>query len=1143
VKPQFVHLHNHTQFSLLDGACRIGEMVQAVKAMGMPAMAITDHGNLFGVVHFYKEAVKAGIRPVVGMEAYIAPKSRFDRIPLRTGQENAFHLILLATNSIGYRNLMKLSSIGYLEGFYYKPRIDRELLVQCAEGLLVLSSCIQGEIPYKIIHDDPDGAREAAGFFKDLFGDRFYLELQNHGYPEEEKAMRGLLELSRTMDVKTVATNDTHYLKREHAEAHDILLCIQTNKDFDDPDRMRFKSDQLYLKSPAEMALLFRDIPEALAATLEVSERCHLAMDFKSFHLPHFHVPAEHSDESLDAYFEAAVWSGLRSRYIPLSPDLEKRCSYEIGVIKHMGFAGYFLIVADFIQYARNRGIPVGPGRGSAAGSIVSYALGITDVDPIRYGLLFERFLNPERVTMPDIDIDFCYERRDEIIQYVKEKYGGIKNVTQIITFGSMNARAAIRDVGRVLKIPYGEVDHIAKMIPFHFELDDALKKVPDLKAVCDGNPAYRKMMDHARVLEGLARHASIHAAGVVIAPSELTDFVPLYRSSQGDVTTQYDMKALEAVGLLKMDFLGLRTLTVIDHTVDLVRKSGIELDMARLPVDDPDTFRIFRNGETVGIFQFESSGMRDYLKKLQPECIEDLVAMNALYRPGPMEMIDDFIACKQGRKKVEYLHPLLAPILRETHGTIVYQEQVMQIAASLGGFTLGEADQLRRAMGKKMADLMQDQRERFVKGAKTRGVQERTASEIFDLIAKFAEYGFNKSHAVGYSIIAYQTAYLKAHHPVEFMAANLTSEMNDTDRIVILLDECRRMGIPVYPPDVNESQAAFSISGSGIRFGLGAVKNVGSQAIESILDARAKAGRFRSLYDFCARVNSRTANKKVLESLIQSGAVDSLEGHRAQKMAALSHAMSLSAVALKANADQKTIFDDDGIRGPEFPELPNVAPWLQVEQLKLEKELLGLYMSGHPLEKHRDEVEALADTKTSALAEVPSGQNIRLCGIITQVVQRLDKKEKSYAFFRVEDFSGSARVVAFADVFEKYRSLIKDDQFAVVIGKADRRDEIGETTVIACEFYTLDDARRRFPQRLSIRLQESANGDAEEAVGQLKHAIQKFPGDLPLRFHVCTPDGDTVHLSAKKIRVRPAPELLSELRKRFGKDNVWLET
>jgi DNA polymerase III subunit alpha len=1133
---EFVHLHNHTQYSLLDGACRVKELVASAKAFGMESVAITDHGNLFGVIPFYKEATAAGVRPIVGIETYIAPKSRFDRIPTRSGQENAFHLILLAENGEGYQNLLKLSSLGYLEGFYYKPRIDRELLARHSAGLIVLSSCIQGEIPYKLIRDDEEGAAEAASFYKDLFGERFFLEIQNHGFPEEEKAIRGLLELSGRTGTAVVATNDTHYLKREHSEAHDILLCIQTNKEIDDPDRLRFHTDQLYFKSPAEMEALFGSVPGALSNSLRIAERCRLALDFKTFHLPPFRVP---DGQTLDAFFERIAWEGFAARYPSADPKLRERCAYEIGVIQSMGFAGYFLIVADFIQYAKDQGIPVGPGRGSAAGSVVSYALGITEVDPIRYSLLFERFLNPERISMPDIDIDFCFERRDEVIRYVREKYGGVTSVTQIITFGSMNARAAVRDVGRVLKVPYGEVDQLAKRIPFNMELAEALAAVPEFKAAVDDNPMHRKTVEQAMVLEGLARHASTHAAGVVIAPGVLTDYVPLYRSAQGDITTQYDMKSIEATGLLKMDFLGLRTLTVIDQTVKRLRERGVDLDIRAIPDNDPDTYRIFRNGETVGVFQFESAGMRDYLKQLEPECIEDLVAMNALYRPGPMENIGTFIQYKHGRKKVEYPHPLLEPILRETHGVIVYQEQVMQIASVMGGFSLGEADQLRRAMGKKNVELMQKQRERFVKGAAGKGVPAAKADEIFDLMDKFAGYGFNKSHAVCYSVVAYQTAYLKAHYPVEFMAANLTSEMGTTDRIVVLLEECRRMGIRVEPPDVNESQASFTVTERGIRFGLGAIKNVGQQAIESVVETR-RLAPFRTLFDFCERVNSRTVNKKVVESLIQAGAMDSLEGHRAQKMAALNSVLSLSSAAIRPSAGQKTLFDDEGLASQLYPELPRIPPWPQPEVLRLEKELLGLYMSGHPLEKFKDEVEALANPLIAGLDAAASGQTVRLCGLVSQVTPRLDKRQKSYAFFRFEDFTGSVRVVAFSDVYEKHRALVQNDQIVVVLGKADRREERGETTVLASELVPLPEARRRFPQRLSIRITGSA-AESDRMEG-IQKTLLEHPGEVPLIFHVATPDGGTVRLVSKRYRICPAPELLQDLRERFGRENVRIE-
>jgi DNA polymerase III subunit alpha len=1139
----FVHLHNHTHYSLLDGACRIEDLVHAAKRMHMPALAVTDHGNLFGAIHFYKETLKAGLRPIIGMEAYVAPHARHEKSGSKGGSDASFHLILLARNQAGYKNLMKLSSIGYLEGFYYKPRIDKEVLRQHAEGLVVMSSCIKGEIPYKIIHDDPDAARKSAAEYKEIFGEHFYLELQNHGYPEEEKATRGLLELSSSLGIKTVATNDTHYLKQEHAQAQDVLLCIQTNKEFSDPNRMRFRGDQLYFKSPEEMEILFKDVPESLKNSLEIAEKCHLQLEFDKLHLPHFQVPEGEQAESLEAYFEKKAREGLARRYDPVTPALEKRLEYELSVIKRMGYAGYFLIVSDFIEHAKSRGIPVGPGRGSAAGSLVSYVLGITDVDPIRYNLLFERFLNPDRVSMPDIDIDFCYERRGDIIRYVTEKYGGIKNVTQIITFGSMNARAVIRDVGRVLQIPYGDVDQIAKMIPFNSTLSEAEEKIPDFRESVERNETVKKMLGYAKVLEGLARHASTHAAGVIITPGDLTDYVPLFKTGQGDITTQYDMKSIEAAGLLKMDFLGLRTLTVIDHAVRMLQARGVDVDVRKLPLDDPDTYRIFKQGHTVGVFQFESGGMQEYLKKLEPESIEDLTAMNALYRPGPMTMIDDFINRKHARTPVRYLHPMLETILKETHGIIVYQEQVMQIASELGGFSMAKADILRKAMGKKSPELMQEQRTAFVEGALLKGIPKDAADAIFSLMEEFAGYGFNKSHATCYSIVAYQTAYLKAHYPVEFMAANLTSEMGNSDRVVVLVDECRRMGIPMFPPDINESVAPFTPHRDGIRFGLAAVKNVGHGAVESIVQGRDSGGAYKNLYDFCERVNLRLVNKKVLESLAQCGAMDTLEGSRAQKMAALSRAVDL-VQSSQGNADrgQISIFGEESSESKLYPDLPAVEPWSQQDVLKREKELLGVYLSGHPLLKFEDEVRAFSHPQLGRMPELDTGRTVRVCGLITQIGTRIDRKGKPMAFFQIEDFSGTAKVVAFSDAYEKFRFCIQEDGMVMVFGKLDRREDSELCSILASEILPLEHARARYAKRLLLRI--AANGGGQDRVAGIKGLLGAQPGEIPVYF-ITKGNGESdkeVVMVSKSIRVTPNADLVLSLRNFLGKENVWIE-
>jgi len=1137
----FIHLHNHTHYSLLDGACRITDLVDTAKKYKMDSLAITDHGNMFGVIPFYKYALEKGIKPIIGMEAYIAPGSRLEKSRGPENKITAFHLVLLARNQTGYKNLMKLSSIGYLEGFYYKPRIDKENLEKYSEGLVVLSSCIKGEIPYKIIHDNYTGAKDAACFYKDLFGENFYLEIQNHGIPEEEKATKGIIQLSKELDISIVATNDTHYLKKEHTAAHDVLLCIQTNKDFDDPNRLKFSTDQIYFKSSNEMKIAFREIPQAIKTTLEIAEKCNILLDFNVTHLPHFNLQEDERCYSLDEYLEKKSMIGLKSRFQDITSDIQERLNYELSIIKRMGFAGYFLIVTDFIEYAKTEGIPVGPGRGSAAGSLVSYALGITDVDPLRYGLLFERFLNPERISMPDIDIDFCYENRDKIIDYVVKKYGQ-ENVTQIITFGSMNARGVIRDVGRVLRIPYADVDQIAKKIPAQpgMNLKKAYKKVSEFHALCNKDETHKKLFESSLVLEGLSRHASTHAAGVVIAPSELTEFVPLFKSSQGDITTQYDMKSIATIGLLKMDFLGLRTLTVIDHTIKAVHGRGVEIDIRKIPLDDTETFNIFSNGETIGIFQFESLGMRDYLKKLQPECIEDLIAMNALYRPGPMKNIDDFIDRKKSKIKIEYLHPLLKPILSETHGIIVYQEQVMQIASKVVGFSLGKADLLRKAMGKKDTALMQEQKKEFIEESVRNKISSAIAESLFNLINQFAEYGFNKSHATCYSIVAYQTAFLKSHYPREFMAANLTSEMGNTDRVVTLINECSRMNIDVLPPDVNESEEHFTVIDKDIRFGLGAVKNVGKGAIQSIVEGRTTSGKFKTIYDFCEHLNLRLVNKKVIESLIQAGAMDSLNGSRAQKMAVFGRIMSLAQAAQQsANRGQTTIFEEGQGETKFYPDLPDIEPWSQTEKLKREKEFLGYYTSGHPLLKYEDEINAFSNPVLEHLSSVQPGQSVRLCGLITEIHTRLDRRNNIMAFFTMEDFSGSARIIAFSDVYEEYSQLIQEDEMVVVIGKADRNDKRDETSILASALLPLSESRKKYTKNVSISIQVSRI--EHQHMKKINDLFQKHSGTCPIYLSISS-DTNELLLRSNKYKVKPVPELIYGLRQVFGKENVWIE-
>ena len=1141
----FVHLHNHTHYSLLDGACKIPDLVNLAGKYNMPAIAITDHGNMFGVIQFFQKVKKAGIKPIIGMEAYIAPRSRKDRSGKGKG-ENAFHLLLLAKNCQGYQNLMKLSSIGFLEGFYYKPRIDKEVLQKYHEGLIALSACIGGEVPFKIIHNDYDGAKKAAVFYQELFKDDYYLEIQDHGIPEESVALEGMVSLSKELDIPLVATNDTHYLKKEHAEAHDILLCIQTGKDFEDPKRLKFSSEEIYFKSTEEMEVLFKDYPESLSTTLEIADKCDLEIDFKSQHFPIFEVPQKSNAKTLDAYLEECCWEGANLRYEVITDEIKKRLEYELSVIIEMGYSGYFLIVMDFIKHAKKMGIPVGPGRGSAAGSIVAYVLEITNVEPLQYNLLFERFLNPERVSMPDIDIDFCYEQREKVIEYVREKYGR-ENVCQIITFGSMKSRAVIRDVGRVLKIPYGEVDQIAKQIPQFSTLDDAITKSMEFKELVELNESNTMLYRNAIVLEGLSRHASTHAAGVVIAPGELTQYVPLFKPpNSDDITTQFDMKSLENVGLLKMDFLGLRTLTVMDHAIKAIEKRhGIQIDIDHIPYDDLETYKIFSNGDTVGVFQFESTGMREYLRKLQPESIGDLTAMNALYRPGPMDWIDDFIDRKQGRIPVEYPHDLMESVLKETYGVIVYQEQVMQIASKLGGFSLGGADILRRAMGKKDEKLMTEQRAVFAEGAKKNDINKEKANEIFDLIAKFAGYGFNKSHAACYSVVAYQTAYLKAHYPKEFMAANLTSEMGNTDRIVVLIDECQKMKIPILPPDINESRAYFFATDGGIRFGLGAIKNVGFGAIESIIEGRNKITRFKSIYDLCENINLRLVNKKVFESLIQCGAMDSLEGHRAQLLAALPKAIQFAqSKQLMIDSGQGSLFDtgEDSDSASKnlmlHPDLPEIDEWTNTENLRLEKELIGLYISGHPLMAYQDDIEAFSNPMISRLCEMPTGQIVRICGIVSELRTLYDRKDRAMAFITLEDFTGSARLIAFADAYEKYKHLIHKEKMIIVSGKADRKSDEDECTIIVSEVALLEKARDSYAKKLSIKL--NAKDMTHERMDQIEKILKDSPGQCNLYMNVIPNESDNgMWLKSNKFTVNPTRNTVQNLRELLGKENV----
>jgi DNA polymerase-3 subunit alpha len=1140
---EFIHLHNHSDYSLLDGAQTVPTLVETVGDLGMEAVGLTEHGNMFSVVPFYQQARKAGLKPIIGCEIYVAQGSRFDKKPKAHGGWGNNHLVLLAQNYTGYKNLMKLVTFGYLEGFYYRPRVDKELLREYGEGLICLSGCLKGEVPERMLKGDQAGAKAAALEYAELFPSRYYLEIQDHGLPAEKTNIENMRRLAKELDLPLVATNDSHYALRNHAEAHDIHICLGTGKERDDPNRLRYATPEFYFKSQDEMYTLFKEVPEALENSHAIAEQIDLVLPLGELHLPDFPIPQEEANQDPNEYLAQLSRQGVQERYGELTPELEQRLQYELSVIKKMGFAGYFLITRDFVQYARDQHIPVGPGRGSAAGSLVSYALGITTIDPLKHNLLFERFLNPERVTLPDIDIDFCYERRGEVIDYIKERYGE-KSVSQIITFGKMKARQVVRDVGRVLGYSFGETDRLAKMIPtgVHVTLKSAMEQNPELKRAAEG--PYRELMEHSLVLEGMNRHASIHAAGVVIAPGELTDFVPLYKSSQGDITTQYDMKGLEALGLLKMDFLGLRNLTVIDHTVKLLQSRGVEVDMDAISLDDPEVYRLFAKGLTIGVFQFESSGMREFLKKLKPTQIEDLIAMNALYRPGPIAHIDDFIKRKHGRKKIEYVHPALEPILKETYGIIVYQEQVMQIAHEIANFTLAEADLMRRAMGKKIKSLMAEQKVKFIQGAEKGGISHRQAEKIYALIEKFAEYGFNKSHSTAYAYIAYQTAWLKAHYPTEFMAANLTSEMSDSDRVVILINECQKLKIKVIPPNINLSHIHFTPQNDGtIVFGLNAVKNVGSKALEYILKARDVGGPFKNIFDFTSRVDLRAVNKKVLESLIMAGAMDELEGTRAQQYAAVDMALRFGQqVQDRKRQNQVDLFGDSGGTNhlTMIPELPKVPDWSEAEMLAREKEVLGLYLTGHPLLKYSADLETFSTFDFSDDMEVNSRDSLRIGGLVQNLKRRFDRNNREMAFFTLECLGGHADVVAFSDVFNRYQDYLKTDSVVFVTGKPSNNSDFSDLKLIAEEIVPLEKARDHFSKRVNIRVDQERLKPHD--VDELFDLSRQFQGSCRLMFHLTTPTGREQRILAHNIRVSSRREFLAQLQERFGKKNVWIE-
>jgi DNA polymerase-3 subunit alpha len=1126
----------------------------------MPAVAVTDHGNLFGAIDFYQKATAAGIKPIIGCEAYLAPKSRLDREG-QFAHNEYYHLILLAANRTGYQNLLKLASSAYLEGFYYKPRIDKSLLRQHHDGLIALSGCLSGEVAYLIGKDRMDEAARTAIEYQEIFGkENYFLEVQENAVPEQQVANQGLRQLHKRLGIPLVATNDCHYLKKEDAKVHDILLCLQTGKTLNETNRLRFQTDQLYVKSTQEMLEAFRDWPEAVWNTSRVAEMCDLTFSFGKPHLPQYRVP---EGETLESYLEKLTQQGLaqRLKVRPLSiPEAQyrKRLRDELTIILSMGFAGYFLIVWDIINFARNRGIPVGPGRGSAAGSLVAYALRITDLDPLVYGLLFERFLNPERVSLPDIDMDFCMDRRQEVINYVVEKYGK-DYVCQIITFGTMKAKAAIRDVGRVLEMPYAEVDRIAKLVPdqLNITLDDALEAEPRLKELVETDPKVRTVFETARALEKSPRHASTHAAGVVISHDPLTNYVPLFKGAKDtdEVVTQFPMADVEKVGLVKFDFLGLKTLTMIAHAERLINSrqrsepgNAQTFSIGGIQLDDPPTFALLSLGKTAGVFQLESTGMRDLLTGLRPDRFEEIIAIIALYRPGPMDLISDFIRRKQGKIPITYELPALEELLKETYGVIVYQEQVMAIANRVAGFSLGQADILRRAMGKKKPEEMDKLRTKFIEGAKHRKISDKKAEKLFDLIQKFAGYGFNKSHAAAYAMVTYQTAYLKAHYPNEFMAALLTSEMGNTDKVVRYINECRDLGIRVLPPDVNESEKDFSVSPEGIRFGLAAIKNVGEGPIETILTARAAGGPFSSFFDFCHRVDMRKLNKRALECLIKVGAFDSTGCRRAQLAEVLDRtADQAQAAQLAESRGQTSIFssletDDGSTKNGTLPldeSLPELPEWREEHLLAYEKELIGFYITSHPLARYADAVARFSTCSTESLGEVADAKEVKLCGIIGTVKQTMTRRGDRMAYVTLEDLQGSVEVIIFPDLYQMASAIIVPEAVVQITGTLDRGDK--STRIKALKLLSLQDLMTTGYSRVTIQM--SVSDGSRQSLLQLREVLHRHPGACPVYLTLAIPDhSESVIAVGPELRVLPTDRLVGDLEALIGKGAVSLQ-
>jgi DNA polymerase-3 subunit alpha len=1155
----FVHLHLHTEYSLLDGSIRLKDLFPRAKEYGYEAIAITDHGTMHGVLNFYETALKQGIKPILGCEVYVAPGSRFDRTA-KGPKEAGYHLVLLAENNEGYKNLLKLVSLAQFEGFYYKPRVDKELLRLHNAGLIALSACLHGEVTHHVVQGDMETAEKMAEEYASIFPHRFYLELQENGIPEQTIANKGLMELAERKGLPLVATCDCHYLNPEHASAHDVLLCIQTGKTVNDANRMRFSTDQLYFAAPGELERRFHYCPEALRNTVEIANRCNVELDLKNHHFPRYPI-SEH--ETYEELFERQAVAGLERRLAGLglvpekAEEYRKRLREELEVIKQKGFASYFLIVADFINWAKQRGIPVGPGRGSAAGSLTAYAMGITDLNPVRYGLYFERFLNPERPSLPDIDVDFCMNRRDEVLAYVVEKYGGEDYVAQIATFGQMKARAVIRDVGRGLGMPYGEVDKIAKLVPSDpgMTLERALEEEPRLKELVEKDPKVGELWRIALALEGLPRHSSTHAAGVVISDKPMMEYLPLAKGQKGETVTQFDMKGVERVGLIKFDFLGLKTLTVMDMVLQFIKEqTGETIDLSNIPMDDEATYALLSSGDTTGVFQLESSGMKALIRSMRPSCFDDLIALVALYRPGPLDsgMVEQYVQAKHGRIQVKYLLPQLEPILKETYGVIVYQEQVMKIAQELAGYSLGEGDMLRRAMGKKKPEEMAAQKERFLKGAAEKGLPLNKAEEIFELMAKFAGYGFNKSHSAAYALIAYQTAWLKAHYRVPFLAALLSNEMGNTDGVMKFIAECKKSGIRILPPDINRSQDNFTLDEDGIRFGLAAIKNVGTGAINAIQEERANHGPFRDFEDFCLRIDTRRVNKRVMENLIMCGAFDSMGHKRSQLFAALEQGLNIAQIKKKlaCNVQFRGLFDDpncpdqEGKQGKTmgFLRLPELSEWPDDELLKKEKEAIGFYVSRHPLDTYADTIGQVASHTTATLHTATDGDTVSLVGLMRSIKEITTKKGERMAFLTLEDLNGSVEIVCFPEAYVRLKQAIAQEGPIWIEGelqrekRGDDENEEQEATfkVLAKKIMGLETITNQKAKAVKITLQADKIGPW--VLEEIKALISRYPGEYPVNMTVSLPQrGSVVMCLPDRYRTCIHAEFMDEIQKILG--------